>query len=377
MGYRLNAIKVVKQIARILVGGLFIFSGLVKLNDPVGTAIKLEEYFEVFAVDFAPFFGAFVPLALGLSVFLSVLEVALGIAVLINYRMRITTWVLLGLIVFFTFLTFYSAYFNKVTDCGCFGDFIKLTPWESFTKDIILLVLIVILFVNRRRFNEVLPVNASHLTVAASVVLCTILGIYAIQHLPYFDFRAYYEGANIPALMQPSEQLRYKYIMEKDGETEEFTEYPTEGGYQFKEMVLLNPEAQPKITDYSVWNDEGDFTQGTFEGTKLVMVMYDVNKANQLAVTQFQELVSTLPSGVKPIVLTASGPEVYDQFLADHPDFTVPHYYADATVLKTIIRANPGIVVLKDGTVQGKWHYNDIPSQEELQEALEGELASS
>ncbi|WKN41730.1 BT_3928 family protein [Tunicatimonas pelagia] len=357
----------VKHIARILVGGLFIFSGLVKLNDPVGTAIKLEEYFEVFAVDFASFFSAFVPLALGLSVFLSVLEVALGVAVLINYRMKITTWVLLGLIVFFTFLTFYSAFFNKVTDCGCFGDFIKLTPWESFTKDIILLVLILILFVNRNRFNEVFSLKASHLTVAITAVVCTFLGIYAIRHLPYFDFRAYYVGANIPQLMQPSEALRYKYIMEKDGETAEFTEYPTEGGYEFKEMVLLNPEAQPKITDYSVWNDEGEFTQGTFEENKLAIVMYDVNKANQEAIAEIQQLIATLPDNVEPIILTASGEEVYSEFLATHPDFTTPHYYADATVLKTIIRANPGIVLLSDGVVQGKWHYNDTPSVDDLQ----------
>ena len=367
----------IKQVARILVGGLFVFSGLVKLNDPVGTAIKLEEYFEVFAVDFAPFFSAFVPLALGLSVFLSVLEVALGIAVLINYRMRITTWVLLGLIIFFTFLTFYSAYFNKVTDCGCFGDFIKLTPWESFTKDIILLGLIVILFINRRQFNEVFSLKTSHLTVAASAIICTILGIFAIRHLPYFDFRAYYEGANIPALMQPSEQLQYKYIMEKDGETEEFTQYPTEGDYEFKEMVLLNPEAQPKITDYNVWNDEGDFTQNTFEGTKLVLIMYDVNKANQAAITDFQQLVSTLPTDVQPIVLTASGPEVYNQFLTNHPGFRIPHYYADATVLKTIIRSNPGIVLLEDGTVRSKWHFNDLPTLTELQVVLKEKLANS
>lgn len=353
----------IKQIARLLVGGLFIFSGLIKLNDPVGTAIKLEEYFEVFALDFAPFFSAFVPLALGLSVFLSVLEVALGVAVLINYRMKITTWVLLGLIVFFTFLTFYSAYFNKVTDCGCFGDFIKLTPWQSFIKDIILLGLIVILFINRHKFNEVFSLRASHLTVTTSVVLCTIIGIYAIQHLPYLDFRAYYEGANIPALMQPSEPLRYKYIMEKDGNTEEFTQYPTEGGYEFKEMVLLNPEAQPKITDYSVWNDNGDFTQSTFEGNKLAIIMYDVTKANSEAITQIQQLVADLPEGFEPIVLTASGAETYETFSSTRPEFTIPHYYADATVLKTIIRSNPGLVLLSDGVVRSKWHYNDIPNK--------------
>lgn len=367
----------IKQIARILVGGLFMFSGLVKLNDPVGTAIKLEEYFEVFAIDFAPFFHWFVPMALVLSVFLSVMEVVLGVAVLINYRMRITAWVLLALITFFTFLTFYSAAFDKVTDCGCFGDFIKLTPWQSFIKDIILLTLIVVLFINRKRFTEAFSLKASHTAVALSAIICTIIGIYAIQHLPFFDFRAYYVSADIPALMQPAEPLRYKYIMEKDGTTEEFTEYPTQDGYEFKEMVLLNPEAQPKITDYSVWNDDGDFTQNTFEGNKLAIVMYNVTKANQEAITEIQTLVSQLPDAIEPLVLTASGPDTYQQFLSEHQDFSIPYFYADATVLKTIIRANPGLIMLQDGTIRGKWHYNDIPSASMLDALLKSNVADA
>ena len=125
-------------LSRYLVGLLFIFSGVIKINDPVGTQIKLQEYFEVFSSDFSSIFEIFVPYALILSVFLCTLEVVIGVALLMNYKMKITSKVTLGLILFFTFLTFYSAYFNKVTDCGCFGDAIKLTPWESFYKDVIL-----------------------------------------------------------------------------------------------------------------------------------------------------------------------------------------------------------------------------------------------
>ena len=141
---------ILDSIVRFIVGALFIFSGLIKLNDPIGTQIKLEEYFEVFAVDFAGFFVYLIPAALTISMLLIVLEVVLGIAVLLNYQMQKTTMVLLLLITFFTFLTFYSAYFDKVTDCGCFGDAIALTPWESFTKDLILVVLIVYLFARRK-----------------------------------------------------------------------------------------------------------------------------------------------------------------------------------------------------------------------------------
>src|SRR5690606_19996319 len=132
------------------VGVLFIFSGLIKINDPAGTAIKLEEYFEVFGADFGSFFLNFKPMSLVLAVILNVLEIVLGVALLMRWHLKTVLNFLLVLIIFFTFLAFYSAYFSKVTDCGCFGDAIKLTPWESFTKDLVLLVMIIILMATKR-----------------------------------------------------------------------------------------------------------------------------------------------------------------------------------------------------------------------------------
>jgi len=367
--------NVLAQISRFLVGGLFIFSGLVKVNDPVGTAIKFEEYFEVFAADFAPFFAYLVPAALVASVIFSVLEVVLGVAVLLNYRMKTTLWVLLGLIVFFSFLTFYSAYFNKVTDCGCFGDAIKLTPWQSFTKDIILLALILIMMFNREKFEPLLSAKVADITVGIVTMINVAGAVLAIEYLPYVDFRAYKVGANIPQLMQPSEQLKYKYIMTKDGREEEFLNYPTESDYEFKEMVLLNPEAQPKITDYSVWNPEGDFTEQTFQGSKLLIVMYDAAKANTKSLDEIKSLISKLPPEVEPIILTASGEKVFERFRHEH-QLAIPYYFADATVLKTIIRANPGLVLMENGVVSGKWHHNDIPSVAKIRTLVNSGVAS-
>src|SRR5258708_26448963 len=163
--------KRIDQSARFFVGGLFIFSGLIKLNDPVGTQIKMEEYFEVFAEDFSSFFHHFVPWAMEIGMAMIVLEIALGVAILLYYRMTLTTWVLLSLMIFFTFLTFYSAYFDKVTDCGCFGDAIKLTPWESFWKDIILMVFVSHLVWYRKRFTHVLRTLEGHAVVVATVLV--------------------------------------------------------------------------------------------------------------------------------------------------------------------------------------------------------------
>lgn len=141
--------KLIANISRILVGAIFVFSGFVKLVDPVGTGIKLEEYFEVFSQDLPAlqdFFMFFAHHSLFLSLVFCALEVILGVAALLSYRMKIASFLLLGIILFFTFLTFYSAYFNKVTDCGCFGDFLKLKPWTSFQKDIFLTFFILIIF---------------------------------------------------------------------------------------------------------------------------------------------------------------------------------------------------------------------------------------
>lgn len=357
--------KWISEISRFLVGGLFIFSGLIKVNDPVGTAIKLEEYFQVFAADFAPFFEFFVPAALPLSVFLCVLEVVLGVAVLLNYRMKLTSWALLIIILFFTFLTFYSAYFNKVTDCGCFGDAIKLTPWESFTKDIILLILIIFIFIRKEQFQTFLANKTNDIVIAAVTVINLAIAFIAVQHLPFIDFRAYKIGTHIPAAMQPSGELKYAYIMEKDGDEYSFDQYPTDTSYEFKELVVLNPEVQPKITDYSIWNDEGEYTEASFEGNKLYIIIYNVKKAAVDEIAAINQLAKTLEGQVEVAVLTASDYASFEAFRHE-VQLAIPYYYSDATVLKTIVRSNPGLWLMKDGTVKGKWHYNDVPSADEI-----------
>lgn len=361
--------KAIALIARIIVGVLFIFSGLIKVNDPVGTAIKLEEYFEVFSTDISSFFLIFIPYALILSVFLSVLEVVLGLAILLWYRSRATIWTLLLMIIFFTFLTFYSAYFNKVTDCGCFGDAIKLTPWQSFIKDIILLVLILVLFFNMNTFRAVLPKRMGNIVVGACSVIGVAVAIYAIQYLPFIDFRAYKIGTNIPISMQPSEPLQYRYIMSKDGKEHTFDSYPTEDGYEYVAMELVNPEAQAKITDYNLWSNEGDFTDESFRGNKLFVVIHNANTASTKNLQAINALVSELGDSVEPWALTASDEASFEAFRHEH-QLAMPYFYGDATVLKTMIRTNPGLILIQDGVVKGKWSHNAVPEADEIRTIL-------
>ena len=354
--------KILAHIVRFLVGGIFIFSGLVKLNDPVGTQIKLEEYFEVFATDMPfmhDFWMALVPLALYFSVLMCAAEVILGVALLASWRLKQVNWILLALIVFFTFLTFYSAYFNKVTDCGCFGDFLKLKPWTSFTKDIILLVLILFLIWQSKVFRSLRTGSL----VAFSAILSIALAIYAIRYLPPVDFLPYKIGNNIPQLMQPSEPLRYKYVMEKEGKTEEFEQFPSDTTYKYKEMVLINENAKPKITDYKVWNNEGDLSQETFTGKKLIMIIKNGPDLNVASLAEIRSLIKSLKgTGVESLILTSNSDAEIQEIRKAYA-IDVPYYFADGTVLKTISRSNPGIWLLKDGTVKGKWHYNTTPDK--------------
>ncbi len=347
-------------ILRFLVGGLFIFSGLIKVNDPVGTAIKLEEYFDVFSNDIAGFFYYLKPFALYIATALVVSEVVLGVMLILGVRLKQTVWALGLMILSFTFLTFYSAYFNKVTDCGCFGDAIKLTPWESFYKDVILLVLISFLFFFRKDLSEETP-RWANVSAVLSFVVSLGLAIWAIQNLPFIDFRAYKNGVSIPTNMQPSAALQYTYVMKKGGETVEFDQYPTDESYEFVEMILKNPDALPKISDFAAWNTEGDQTEFLFSGNKVVILSSNMSKMSEANLDQLSELVKSLEGApVDVVFMAAATQEEIDAFLSKN-NWSVIGLQADATVVKTIMRANPGIMILKDGVVMEKFHHNNTP----------------
>ena len=372
--------RFIYTLSRYLVGLLFIFSGGIKINDPVGTQIKLQEYFEVFSSDFSTLFEILVPYALVLSVFLCTLEIVIGIALLLNYKMKFVSKITLGLIIFFTFLTFYSAYFNKVTDCGCFGDAIKLTPWESFYKDIILLILSLAIFYiypklkNQKGYFYLKifdDVSFRNGIIIISTSICLIISYTAINFLPFIDFRSYKVGNYIPELMEPSAELKYSYVMEKDGRTYEFDNYPLDNTFEFKELKLLNPEAEPKITDYSLWNNDGDYTKESFFGNKLFLIIHDVNKINfnETKLGEFASKLKLLENSinfwVETVIITSSDEKSINNFKKEY-NINTKTVYGDATVLKTMIRSNPGFFLMRNGTVKAKWHHNSFPESKEI-----------
>lgn len=358
--------KYVVSLSRIIVGALFIISGFIKLNDPVGFSFKLEEYFSPGVLDL-PFF---VPYALAISIFVVILEVVLGVLLLLGFKKKFTLWSLLLMIVFFTFLTFYSAYFNKVTDCGCFGDAIKLTPWESFTKDIILLGLIIILFLGQNFIKPVFNHRIRKVSVLLSVLLCIFYAYYVLNHLPQLDFRPYKIGANIEEGMTvpddaPKAIFEYAWEFNVDGEQKVIVtngDYPTvDGEFIGVETTEIQKGYEAPIHDFTIEQNGVDLAASLLREPKLVMVVaYDLRKTNAEAFEAIKSMSEkALNQGYKVIGLSASDSEFAKNFI-DQFKLNFQFYFTDETALKTIVRSNPGVLVLTNGTIQEKVHFNDV-----------------
>ena len=353
-------------IVRIFVGILFIISGFIKLNDPVGFSFKLEEYFSQGVLDLP----VFMPYALAISIIVVILEVLLGVMLILGIKVKFTVWSLLGMIVFFTFLTFYSAYFNKVTDCGCFGDAIKLTPWESFTKDVVLLVLIVLLFIGQKYITPLFRPFVTKIVLFGSVLFSICYVYYVLNHLPVIDFRPYEIGKNIEEGMTvpegaPKAIFEYAWKFNVDGKEEIIVtngDYPTvDGDFIGVETEEIQKGYEPPVHDFTIEQDGEDFAASLLQEPKLVAVIaYDLRKSNEAIFTEIKTVTDkAIKNGYKVIGMSASGPDQTDVLTAEYKlDFDF--YFTDETTLKTIVRSNPGVLVLEKGTITQKVHYNDL-----------------
>ena len=352
-------------VIRIFVGILFIISGFIKLNDPVGFSFKLQEYFspDVLNIEFMS------PFALGLAIILVIVELVLGVALIIGYYKKATMWLLLLMILFFTFLTFYSAYFNKVTDCGCFGDALPLTPWQSFSKDVVLLILILILFFNLKYIQPFFSNFGRSIVIFATFIGCLSFGYYVLMHLPVFDFRAYKVGVNIKEGMTVPEDaekaiFNYNWKFDINGTEKIITtqgEYPaSEGTFIEVDTEVVSQGYVPPIHDFTIERDGEDYAEEFLSAPNVIVVIaYDLNKTEWNGWPVIKKLTNeAIKKGYTVIGLTSSGEaEVND--LLEKQNLNFEFYFTDATVLKTIVRSNPGILKLNKGTILQKKHWND------------------
>ena len=362
--------KILTPISRIFVGILFIISGFIKLNDPLGFSYKLQEYFSAEVLNL-PFLE---PYALSISVFVVVFEVVLGVFLLIGYKPKFTLWSLLLMIVFFTFLTFYSAYFDKVKDCGCFGDALKLTPWESFTKDVVLLALILIIFFGRKYITQIFSPIVTNSIAALSLILSLAFGYHVLMHLPSIDFRAYKIGDNLLQNMStppdaPKAVQEFTWTFDVDGEQQTIVtdgSYPNiEGTYVGVETRIVEEGFQPSILDFSIESEDEDFTEYYLNAERLLMlVSYNLETAEKEGLLKLKAISDeALQKGYTVIGLSASGEEVKNRIKQEY-DLEFEFFICDEKALKTVVRSNPGALQLEKGTVQQKVHWNDIDDLE-------------
>jgi hypothetical protein len=316
--------------------------------------------------------------SLFLAIVICAFEIGLGVAMLVGAKMVHTAWSSLLMIVFFTFLTFYSWKFDVVKDCGCFGDALHLTPYQSFMKDVILLVLIFFIFLKRKQISPLFGHKGSTYLAYAGFVASVAFSIYCVRHLPVIDFRPYAVGKNISEGMKLppdaiTDSVVMMFIYEKDGKQ---MEIDMEGiksideTYKFidrKDKVIREGD-KPPIHDFSISSGDGtDITQDILDQDAVfILVAYDINASNKKIQANVNDFVSlSQKSGIEFIGLTSSGSSDVEKFRHEHNSM-FDYYFCDGTTLKTMVRSNPGLMLLKKGTVVAMWHHNDFPSFDEV-----------
>ena len=361
--------KVLLLICRITAGLVFIFSGMVKAIDPLGSAYKFQDYFLAFNIDFLQ------PLSLPLGILLCSAEFFAGFSVLFNIRHRAGILILMLLMAVFTPLTLVLALTNPVTDCGCFGDVIHLTNWQTFIKNLILLVPVLILFINRKK---VVPLNGmirEWLTVSGIIILFVAFSLYNLRYLPLIDFLPYKTGTFIPDQMKipegkPVDRYETTFIYEKDGVKKEFSldNYPaddTTWKFVDQKSVLAEKGYQPPIHDFVLTTqDNEDITENVLTSEDFIFFM-TCRKLENIAQKKLNagfELGNKLSSGnFRFLILTASGAGEIRKYGNNHSVCSV-----DEITIKTMVRSDPGYMLIREGKILGKWSWANIPSYEDL-----------
>ncbi len=362
-----KALHITGSIARTLLALTFLFSGFVKAVDPLGTVYKIQDYLHE---GFGGVFQWAIPAAGVAAVCLIALEWLLGIAMLLNVRTQWTSWITLLFYCIMTPLTLYIAIANPVSDCGCFGDALVITNWQTFWKNIILLLLSICFVICRKAIPELFSWWME--IIIALAALGSVAGImgYSYTHLPQIDFRPYKVGNHIPTLMEipddaEVDQYEITLIYAKDGKEQTFTleNYPKgdpEWTFVDQKSVLIKKGYVPPIHDFEIETLEGDYiTQDILESEEPVtlVVMYDLSKTDT---TQLEKLMYMIHEYPRVYFLTASGEEeifAFAEELGWDEETTYSTFcFTDPITLKTIVRANPGVIVVQNGTIIDKYN---------------------
>jgi uncharacterized membrane protein YphA (DoxX/SURF4 family) len=361
--------KLLLTISRIIVGILFIFSGLIKANDPLGLSYKMQEFFEVWNWHFLNDY------TLALSVAMIAFEIIAGVAVLVGWQMKLFSWLLLLLILFFTFLTAYANFSGKIKECGCFGDCIPLTADQSFLKDLVLLVLIAFIFFNRHKVSPSLHTRNSLVVLFFTTIFSFAFQWYVLQHLPVLDCLPYKVGNNIPEKMKlppgaVPDSIVIQFVYNKGGQEVKFTaeEFPddfNDSTYQFvkrEDKVVRKGTMLPPIKDFSLQTFYGnDTTQVLLNEDKYQLYLFVKDEVPQgpwrdllgvvMRWAEQKKIEGFIVTNIPMETLRAQAPDAF---------FAFTPLRCDATAIKTAARANPVLFLVRKGTILNKWSYADM-----------------
>lgn len=373
------AIGVITTVCRFVLAVVFIFSGFVKAIDPLGTQYKIQDYLDAFG--WTGVFPEFVPFVA--SALLGMLEFCLGVYLFFGIRRIIAPRAVVAVMAVMTPLTFWLAWEHPVSDCGCFGDALVLTNWETFGKNVVLLAMSLVVLKCRRRLFPLATTRFDWLIALYGFLYILCMTVYCYRHLPVFDFRPYYVGADIrqgmsiPAGEEPTE-FETRFVLQKDGVEKEFTleNYP-DSTWTFvdSKTVVIKQGYEPPIHDFSMirYDDGEDITEQVLadEGYTFLLVAHQLGQANQSRMDLINELYDyCLEYGYAFYCLTSSSDEDILKWQED-TGAEYPFCLMDNITLKTMVRFNPGLMLLKKGTVVGKWSIIDIPDEYQLVGPLE------
>lgn len=356
----------IATIARILLGIVFIFSGAVKAIDPFGTVYKIEDYLTAFG----GVFTHLLPFADIAAVLLIILEILLGVCMLLHIKTQWTAWIALAFYCIMTPLTLYIAIKNPVSDCGCFGDAIILTNWQTFYKNVVLILLAILLVALRKSLYPLWRGYMEAIIAGATFILAFAFMEYTYRHLPVIDFRPYKIGNHLPTLMEYPEDAEpdvydYSFVYAKDGVEQTFTleNYPkNDSSWIFvrQESKLIKKGYEPPIHDFQILDaNYEDITWEVLESETPVTlaVMYDLAKTDKRQLSKIEEIYQNCMANFEPFyILTGSGTDAIIAFSLEYPALGETICNCDPITLKTIVRANPGVIVLQNGTVIDKYN---------------------
>ncbi len=355
--------------SRVVFGLVFIFSGVVKAVDPLGSTYKFQDYFTAFGGMFTSISdNAFV-----LAIALSTIELFIGLNLLFAIQVRRTAFLGLLFMLVMTPLTLYIALENPVSDCGCFGEALIITNWATFWKNIVLLALILTVLFTTRPHQSFFVLWIEWFAMAAFIGFGIGISLYAYNHLPQIDFMPYKKGVNLAEAMKipenaPQDEYATTFIYEKEGTQKEFSleNYPKDDStwvFVDQKTTLIKEGYKPPIHDFRIFNSmDEDIVPELLEynGYTYLLVLYDVNKTSDKGAIQAEKIYNKYKnSSVRFYAITASTNEDLAVFVSKNK-LSFPFYKADPITLKTVVRANPGLVLIKKGTIMGKWHWKDF-----------------